>query len=445
MLIGSLILQVVLIALNAVFAAAEIAIISMNDARLASLASKGDKKAVRLARLTSSPAKFLATIQVAITLSGFMGSAFAADNFSEPLVNFLIEKCGINASSRGTLSSVAVVVITLILSYFTLVFGELVPKRYAMKKAESLALGISGLISFISKVFTPIVWFLSVSTNGVLRLLGIDPNEQEEAVTEEEIRMMIDSGSEKGTIDKEEKELILNVFEFDDRSADEIATHRTEIDLLWAEDTDETWKTTLYESRHTFFPICSDSVDNIIGVLNAKDYFRLADKSRENVMKHAVKRAYFVPESVRADVLFANMKKEHSPFAIVLDEYGGMSGIVTMTDILESIVGEYDEDEDDKLPDTPDIVKKEDGLWLVSGDAPVEDAEEALGIHIGDEEYDTFGGYVLSLLGVVPSDGETPVCETDELIIKTTKVLEHRIGTTEVRKKTESGETTVSR
>lgn len=435
MLIGSLILQVILIALNAIFAAAEIAIISMNDARLASLAAKGDKKAVRLARLTSSPAKFLATIQVAITLSGFMGSAFAADNFSGPLVDFLIEKCGVSETARSTLSSVSVVVITLILSYFTLVFGELVPKRYAMKKAESLALGISGLISFISRVFTPIVWFLSVSTNGVLRLLGVDPNEQEEAVTEEEIRMMIDSGSEKGTIDKEEKELILNVFEFDDRTADEIATHRTDLDLLWAEDSDEAWAKTIFESRHTFFPVVSDSVDNVIGVLNAKDYFRISDKSRKNVMEKAVGSAYFVPESVKTDVLFANLKKAHSPFAIVLDEYGGMSGIVTMTDILESIVGEYDEDENDRLTDVPDIIKTEDGLWRIAGDTPIEDAREALEVSIDGEEYDTFGGYVLSLLGVIPADGETPVCETDELIIKATGVLEHRIEMTEVRKK----------
>lgn len=435
MIVRSLVLQVILIALNAVFAAAEIAIISMNDAKLAALAAKGDKKAIRLARLTSSPAKFLATIQVAITLSGFLGSAFAADNFSEPLVDFLIGKCGINESARGTLSSVSVIVITLILSYFTLVFGELVPKRYAMKKAESLALGISGAISFISKLFTPIVWFLSLSTNAVLRVLGIDPNEQDEAVTEEEIRMMVDSGSEKGTIDVEEKELILNVFEFDDRSADEIATHRTDIDLLWTEDTDEVWTKMIYESRHTFFPVCRDSVDNIIGVLNAKDYFRLTDKSRQNIMRHAVKPAYFVPETVRADVLFRNMKKEHSQFAVVIDEYGGMSGIVTMTDILESIVGEYDEDENDRLTDAPDILQKSENTWIVNGDTPADEAEQTLGAHIGSDEYDTFGGFVLSLLGVVPADGETPSCETDELLIRVTKVSDHRIETAEVSKK----------
>lgn len=434
MLIGSLILQVILIALNAVFAAAEIAIISMNDARLASLAAKGDKKAVRLARLTSTPAKFLATIQVAITLSGFLGSAFAADNFSGVIVDLLINKCGVSEAARSTLDSAAVIVITLILSYFTLVFGELVPKRYAMKKAESLALGISGLISVISKLFTPIVWFLSVSTNAILRLLGIDPNEQEEAVTEEEIRMMIDSGSESGTIDIEEKELILNVFEFDDRFAAEIATHRTDIDLLWADDGDDVWKKTIYESRHTFFPVCRDSVDNVVGVLNAKDYFRLADKSRKNVMLNAVDKAYFVPETVRADVLFRNMKKDHTSFAVVLDEYGGMSGIVTVTDILESIVGEYDEDENDMLTDLPDINEISEGVWRISGDASVEDVVEALSVSIESEEYDTFGGFILSLLGVIPADGETPVCGTDKLSIKVLSVNEHRIQLAEVTK-----------
>ena len=190
-----ILLQIFLIALNAIFAAAEIAIISMNDAKLASLAAKGNKKAVRLARLTSTPAKFLATIQVAITLSGFLGSAFAADNFAEPLVGLLM-RLRIPEDMRAAVNSVTVIIITLILSYFTLVFGELVPKRVAMKKAESLALGLSGLISFISKVFAPIVWFLTVSTNGMLRLFGIDPNEHEESVSEEEIRMMVDAGSE---------------------------------------------------------------------------------------------------------------------------------------------------------------------------------------------------------------------------------------------------------
>lgn len=430
-ILPQILLQIFLIALNAVFAAAEIAIISINDTKLAAMAAKGNKKAVRLARLTSSPAKFLATIQVAITLSGFLGSAFAADNFATRLVDALIG-LGVPESARGALNSVSVIVITLILSYFTLVFGELVPKRFAMKKAESLALTISGLISFISKLFAPIVWFLTVSTNGMLRLMGIDPNEHEESVSEEEIRMMVDAGSEKGTIDEEEKELIQNVFEFDDLSADEIATHRTDIDLLWLDDSVDKWEETIHLSRHTFFPICKDSVDNIVGVLNAKDYFRLKNKTLDSIMKNCVKPPFFVPETVKADVLFKNMKQKKNYFAIVLDEYGGMTGIVTITDILESIVGDFDEDTITQQEKEPDIVKIDDATWKISGTADLKEVEDELSISLDCEEVDTFGGYVFSVLGIVPEDGETLSTETELLSINITEVKEHRIEKTTV-------------
>ena len=431
-LLPQILLQIFLIGLNAIFAAAEIAIISMNDTKLAAMAAKGNKKAIRLARLTSTPPKFLATIQVAITLSGFLGSAFAADNFAEPLVE-LIMGFGLAETARGAVNSVTVVVITLILSYFTLVFGELVPKRFAMKKAESLALSISGLISFISKAFAPIVWFLTLSTNGMLRLMGIDPNEHEESVSEEEIRMMVDAGSEKGTIDEEEKELIQNVFEFDDLSADDIATHRTDIDLLWTDDPISKWEETIHESRHTFFPVCKDSVDNIVGVLNAKDYFRLKEKTLPNIMKSCVKPAFFVPETVKADVLFRNMKQKRNYFAVVLDEYGGMTGIVTITDILESIVGDFDEDTIIAHDEAPEIEVLEDGTYRISGTAPLEDVEEKLNIALDCEDCDTFGGYVFSVLGIVPEDGETLTTDTDILEISVTEVKEHRIEATLVK------------
>lgn len=273
------------------FACAEIAVISFNDNKLARLAEQGDKRAVRLARLTSQPARFLATIQVAITLAGFLGSAFAADNFSDMLTEWLV---GLGVSlPASTLDTISVVLITIILSYFTLVLGELVPKRVAMRKAEALALGMSGLISFISKLFAPIVWLLTISTNALLRLIGIDPNADDEEVTEEEIRMMVDAGREKGVIDEEETEIIQNVFEFDDITAGELATHRTDIALLWTDETMEQWTATIHESRHSRYPVCDESVDNVVGVLNAKDYFRLDDKSRENVMEHAVQAGVF--------------------------------------------------------------------------------------------------------------------------------------------------------
>ena len=432
-LFAQLFLQIVLIMLNAVFACAEIAVISFNDAKLAKLAQDGNKKAIRLARLTSQPARFLATIQVAITLSGFLGSAFAADNFASLLSEALQ---GLKLPiSPATLNSISVVIITLILSYFTLVFGELVPKRVAMKRAEKLALGMSGLISFISKLFAPLVWLLSVSTNGVLRLIGIDPNEQDDSVTEEEIRMMIDAGSEKGAIDEEEKELLQNVFEFDDLTAGEIATHRTDVTILFLDETVEEWREKIIESRHTFFPVCEETVDNIVGVLNAKDFFAAAGGSMETLLKTAVKKAYLVPESVRADVLFKNLKAQRESFAVVIDEHGGMEGVVTITDILECIVGDFDEDTLAENNGQPDIVQKEENLWRISGQTPIDDVCEALDVEISDEDFDTFGGYVLSILGEIPED-DTVVCVEDEnLVIRAVTIKEHRIEMTEVRKK----------
>ena len=239
-LIWQLLLQLFLIFLNAVFACAEIAVLSVNELSLKRLANEGNKRAVRLQKLTSHPAKFLATIQVAITLSGFLGSAFAADNFSELIVNGLI-KIGAKIPP-ATLHTLSVILITIILSYITLVFGELVPKRIAMKKTERIALGLSAPVTFISKLFAPIVWLLTVSTNGILRLLGISPEAEEEEVTEEEIRFMVDVGSENGAIDVSEKEIINNVFEFDDISLDELCTHRTEISMLWSDESDEQWE-----------------------------------------------------------------------------------------------------------------------------------------------------------------------------------------------------------
>ena len=282
-----LLIQVILIALNAIFASAELAVLSVNETKLERLAAQGNKKAKRLYKLTREPARFLSTIQIAITLSGFLGSAFAADGFSDPLVDWVLS-LGI-ALPRETLDTIAVIIITLILSYFTLIFGELVPKRIAMKKSESLALAISGVVSGISVLFKPIVWLLSISTNAVLRLCGIDPNEDEEQVSEEEIRMLVDAGSEKGAIDEHEHDFIQNVFAFDDLTAEEIAVHRTEVIILSMEDTMEDWDKTIRESRHTLYPVCEDSADNIIGILNAKDYFRLDANSRENAMKYAVK------------------------------------------------------------------------------------------------------------------------------------------------------------
>ncbi len=425
-IVPQLLLQIGLILLNAIFACAEIAVLSFNEAKLSQMASNGNRKAKKLVKLTSRPAKFLATIQVAITLSGFLGSAFAADNFSDKLVGVLTPLIG-HVISPAVLDKICVIVITLVLSYFTLIFGELVPKRLAMKNSEKISLALASIISFISTVFAPIVWFLTVSTNGVLRLFGIDPNQKDDEVTEEEIILMVDAGSETGAIDAEEKELIQNVFEFDDLTAEELSTRRTEVQVLWMEESDEEWDNIIVESKYTKFPICEESIDNVVAVLNAKDYFRLRDKSRENVMANATKVPYFVPESVKADVLFKNMKATRDFFAVVLDEYGGMSGIITVTDLLRCIVGDYNDDEGEVAEEIPELVELADGKWQILGQAQIEKVNEKLKLELDNEDFDTFAGYILSLLGTIPEDGSTPTVETDLLTIEVLEVNEHRI------------------
>lgn len=419
-----LLVQVILIALNAIFASAEIAVISLNDAKLDKLADDGNKRAGRLAKLKKQPARFLSVIQVAITLSGFLGSAFAADNFAGPLVKWLV---GVGVPiPESTLNTIAVIVITLVLSYFTLVFGELVPKRVAMRNSEKLALALSNLLFVMSKLFAPIVSLLTVSTNGVLRLLRIDPNADDDEVSEEDIRLMVDAGSEQGAIDNDEKEFIQNVFEFDDLSAYDIATHRTEVTLLWMDETDEEWKQTICNSEYTYYPVCNETVDDVVGVLNAKKYFRMENRQRDAVMNQAVSPAYFVPKTVKADIVFKNMKSAHSNFAIVLDEYGGMCGVISMSDLLEELVGDLGEitpnDED-----APILEQLDSRTWKISGNTPLRDVEDALNIALPTDEYSTFNGLIFGALGSVPEDGSQFDLETHGMIIRVHKVADHQV------------------
>lgn len=421
---AQLLLQFVLIMINAVFASAEIAIVSMNDVKLEKLAEQGNKKAKRLVKLTSKPASFLATIQVAITLSGFLGSAFAADNFSEILVD-LIMKTGVNIS-RSTLDTISVIVITMVLSYLTLVFGELVPKRIAMRKTEGLALGVSGLISVISKIFAPLVWLLTVSTNLVLRCLGIDPNAQEEEISEEEIRMLVEVGSEKGIIDKDERIMISNIFDFDDKECGEISTHRTDVVGLDADEPIEEWDRIITNSSYSVYPVYKENIDNIIGVLDSKKYFRLKDKSKDSIIKNAVSQPVFVPENMKIDVLFENMQKSRNHFSVVLDEYGGTVGIITMNDLLEEIVGDLENEENAEVKE-PDIKQINENEWTIQGCASLDDVERNLKIQLPIDEYETFSGYVFGIYCTIPEDNTSFSLETDKLIINVLNVVNHTV------------------
>ena len=422
---GPILLQVVLIGLNAIFASAEIAVISMNDTKLQKMAKEGDARAKRLVSLTEQPTKFLSTIQVAITLAGLLGSAFAAENFAGALVT-AIQGTGVGISA-AVLETFAVFVITLILAYFNLVFGELVPKRVGMKKAEGLALGMSGMLTMVSRFFAPLVWLLTASTNGILKLLGIDPEDEDEVVSEEEIYMMLEVGAEKGTIDREETEWIRNVFAFDDTPVEEVCTHRVDVTALGLEETDEEWKKIILQSRFTYYPVYKEDQDDIVGVLNTKDYFRLEDKSRENILKKAVEKPYYVPETMKADVLFRNMKREKKHFAVVLDEYGGLSGVISMHDLMELLVGELNEED-------KEIITVDENTWKISGGASLDDVAEELELKLPVEEYDTFGGYIFGELGKIPDDGMKFELKAGGMKIQVEKVENHRIIDTIVRR-----------
>ncbi len=426
-------LQILLIALNAVFAGAEIAVLSINETKLKKMAGEGDKRAKRLSVLTEQPARFLATIQVAITLAGMLSSAFAAENFAVPLVSALVA-AGLPIP-ENILKSICVLVITVILAFFNLVFGELVPKRIAMNKSEPIALGLSGVLRSVSVVFAPLVWLLTTSTNLVLHLLGIDPNDNGDKVSEEEIRMMLEAGSESGTIDGEEITMIQNIFAFDDTAIECVCTHRIDVETLESDESMEVWHNIIQETRYSCYPVTGEDGDDVIGVLNTKDYFRLADKSRENVMQHAVDKPYFVPDHMKADVLFRNMRKDRKYFAVLLDEYGGFSGIITLRDIFQLLVGDFYNDDEEQ--EQEEIQKIGDRQWHIQGSALLEDIEKALDISLPTEEYETFSGYVCGSIGRIPDDGSSFTWDTDVLHIIVHNVIDHKIGNATVMLPTE--------
>lgn len=425
----AIILQIILIFLNATFASAEIAVISMNEMKLRKLAQKGDGRAVRLCALTEQPAKFLATIQVAITMASLLGSAFAAESFSGPLTQVLVS-AGVGVPEK-VIKSISVLLITMILAYFNLVFGELVPKRIAMKKSEAMALGMSGLLFGVSKAFAPLVFLLTCSTNFILRLIGIDPNENEEAVTEEEIRMLLSAGHEQGTIDAEETNIIQNVFNFDDISVEQICTHRVDVIGVYMEDSIEEWNRIIYENRHTFYPVLGESVDDVVGVLDTKDYFRGNFVSKNDILEGAMNKAFCIPESMRANVLFRKMKQHRVYFAVLIDEYGGLSGIITLHDLMEALVGDMYEIEEDPAP--KQIEKIGEQQWRIYGAAELDKVGDILGVELPGDIYDTFSGFICGIVDRIPNDGEHFECKSHGLKIEVHTVENHRIGETTVQ------------
>lgn len=357
-ILPQLLLQLALIAVNALFAATEIAVISLNETKVRRMAEDGDKKAAGMLRMVTEPTGFLSTIQICITLAGFLGSAFAADNFSDKLVDWLINDCGVTGISPSALDTVSVIIITLILSYFTLVLGELVPKRIAMKRSDGIARAMSGLMMGMSAVLKPVIWLLTVSTNAVLRLCGIDPNDNTEEVSEEEIIMMLDEGEEAGSIERGEKELIKNVFALNDTSAEDVMVHRSQVCFLQSDAPRERLLGEIAESGYSRFPVCGESVDDVVGILYAKTYLTALSRGEDRAMRDFLLPARFVHASTRIDKILLDMQREHMHMAVVVDDYGGVTGIITLEDILEELVGEI-WDENDEVTENIKSIRTE--------------------------------------------------------------------------------------
>ena len=421
-----LLLQVVLILVNAFFAATEIAVISLNENVLRHQAEDGDKKAAKLLKIVETPTRFLSTIQIGITLAGFLGSAFAADNFAGRIRDWAVASYQLDAGAAAAVNTLSVILITIILSFFTLVFGELVPKRIAMQKTDKVARMACGVVSVLAAFMRPIIWLLTVSTNGMLRLLHIDPNAEDDEVSEEEIRMMVDIGEEKGAIESGEKEMIENIFEFNNMTAEDVMIHRTDVVMLWAEDPDEEIVRTIEETGLTRFPVYEEDADDVVGVLNTRTYLLNARLERPRPLRELLTPAYFVPESVRTDVLFRDMQAKKIHMAVVVDEYGGTSGIITMEDLLEEIVGNI-YDEFDPLEDQ-EIVPLGDNLWRIAGGADLDDVAQALDVQFPeDEDTETLGGLVFAQLSVIPEDGSHPEVDACGLHIKVEELTDRRV------------------
>lgn len=429
---GQLLIQFILILINAFFAATEIAVISLNDNKVRKQAEEGDKKAAVMLKLAESPNDFLSTIQVCITLSGFLASALAADHFASRLSQALYG-AGFTVFSLETLGTLCLIFITLVLSYFTLVLGELTPKRIAMQYPDKVARFSSNVIIVVQKIFRPIVWLLSASTNLMLRLFRIDPNAANEQVTEEEIRMMVDIGGESGTIQQDERTMIENIFEFNNTTAESVMIHRMDVVTIQVDETFDEILQTIRESGLSRFPVYDEDVDDIVGVLNTRDFLLNAQSKPPKTLRDLLRPAYLVPETVQADALFRDMQTRKVHMAIVVDEYGGMSGIVTMEDLLEEIVGNiYDEFDP---AEEVEVVAINDNLWRCDGAVDLETLSKALDIELPlDEEYDTLGGMVFSCFTTIPEDGSTPVVEVNGLHIQVEKICEHRIDTALVSK-----------
>ena len=426
---GNLLLQKVLlfilILINAFFAMSEIAIISLNDSKIQKMAENGHKKAQQVLKLTSGSSNFLSTIQIGVTLAGFLTSALASQSFSVHLTSWLKHYISLPPS---VINGISVVIITLLMSYFSLVLGELAPKRIGMQIPEKVSFAVVGTLLGIKKVFKPFVKFLAFSTNLIVKMCGFDPNASEGPVTEEEIRMMVDVGEEKGVIENTQKEMINNIFEFDDINAGDIMTHRTDISAVEVTQSLDDVIQLAVADGYSRIPVYVDDLDDIIGILYVKDLlpFVGSDLPEGKTLRDFMRDAYFVPETKKCGELFSEMGESHVQMAVVVDEYGGTAGIVTLEDLLESIVGNIQDEYDNE---DEEISQINDNTFTIDGVTDLEEVSQIIGIELPKgEDYDTLAGFLIDILGFIPKEGEKTEVDYKNIHFTVLDVEERRIG-----------------
>lgn len=422
---SSITLQVILIVfltlINAYFAASEMAIVSVNKNKIRHLSEKGNKKAKLVEKLLDQPTNFLSTIQVAITLAGFFNSASAATGISVSLANVLKDW------SIPYADTIAVVLITILISFITLIFGELVPKRIALQKAEWYAMFCAKPILIISKIASPFIKILSWSTKFILKLFGMKDENVEESLSREEIRSMVESGQETGIFNEIETDMITNIFEFDESRALNIMTPRTDVYCIDINDPLSKNINQLMTMKYTRIPVYDDTIDNIIGILNMKDFSIEAYKAGFDKVdiKKLLRKPYFVLETKNTDDLFKELQEDHQHIAILVDEYGGFSGIVTVEDLIEEIMGEIEDEYD--CDDEPKLQKIDDYNYIIDGNYLIDDLDDKLNLKLSNIDHDTISGFVIHLLGEIPNDNQEHTVTYNNLTFKITGVKGNRI------------------
>ncbi len=422
---SQILLQVVFILLNAFFAGSEIAFLSLNSVKLGKMADDGDKTAARMLTLVENPNRFLSAIQVAITLSGFLGAAFGTENFSGYLTDFLLTlELPLPAN---VLSVFSMVVVTIVISFFSIAFGEMVPKRIAMQQPYGWAKAALGVMHVISVVFAPMMGLLNLATNGSLRLLGLKTETEDDAASEEDIRLMVENSGEQGTIAQEEQQWIENVFDFGDMVASDAMTPEPDVTAFSLEESSEDILEAIRTTGLSRYPVYEEDINDIRGILNARDFLLNLQREQPKTLAELLRPAYFVPETVHADQLFKDMQSRKQHLAIVVDEYGGTAGVVTIEDLLEQIVGNIYDEFDPEEPQP--IIEVSPGVWRVEGSLRVEDLAEVLDIDLPEDmDYDTVGGMVMSCLNTIPADGTKLTVETNGLRIRVEKFEDRKVS-----------------